>query len=49
MRNFELQRDNEFASHVCAGTPHIQEREKLNDQNLTTLESSVHTLARLIG
>jgi hypothetical protein len=31
MRNFELQRDNEFASHICAEHPHHQERKKLND------------------
>jgi len=31
MRNFELQRDNEFTSHVCAEHPHSQERKKLND------------------
>jgi rubredoxin len=30
-RNFELQRDNEFTSHVCAEHPHSQERKKLND------------------
>jgi hypothetical protein len=31
MRNFELQRDNEFTSHICAEHPHSQESKKLND------------------
>jgi hypothetical protein len=31
MRNFELQRDGEFTSHVCADYPHSQKRKKLND------------------
>jgi hypothetical protein len=30
MRNFELQRDNEFASHICAEHPHNQKRKDLN-------------------
>jgi hypothetical protein len=30
MQNFELQRDNEFASHICAEHPPSQERTKLN-------------------
>ena len=28
MRNFELQRDKEFASHVCAEHPRAQERKE---------------------
>jgi hypothetical protein len=28
MRNFELQRDQEFASHVCADSPKSHERKK---------------------
>jgi hypothetical protein len=28
MRNFELQRDREFASHVCADSPRRQEHKK---------------------
>jgi hypothetical protein len=31
MRNFELQRDNEFTFHVCAEHPRSQEHKKLND------------------
>jgi len=30
MQNFELQRDNEFISHVCAEHPHSQGRKNLN-------------------
>jgi hypothetical protein len=30
MRNFELQRDNEFASHICAEHPNSKKQEKLN-------------------
>jgi hypothetical protein len=31
MRNFELQCDNEFTSHICAEYPFSRERKKLND------------------
>jgi hypothetical protein len=31
MQNFELQRDNEFTSHVCAEHPRSQERQAPND------------------
>jgi hypothetical protein len=30
MRNFELQRDSEFTSHICAEHPHSQERKQTN-------------------